>query len=157
MNIRLTLVILSFLISVSVFAQVRTVKSFVYDGNTISDLSLTLNPNGTFKYLYNYDQIFDMACGTYKIIRDTVILNYEFDENDTCCNIENRKVIWDKASLLQNRPYRLFLKGVKLYDIENGTVKFRRKFPLRTNRNKILIQDNYYLIEKRYAKKPTLF
>lgn len=158
MNIRFLLVVLlSCLVTVSVFAQIKSVKKFVNDGNTVASTNLTLKTDGTFKYFYSYDQIFDMGCGIYTIVKDTVTLTYQFDENDACCNVEKRKVVWSKADILNQRPERLLLKGRKLYLIENGTVRFKAKFPLRTDMNKVVIQDNYYLIEKAYAQKATWY
>ena len=137
------------------FAQIKKTKTFIYDGNGMEHIALTLRSDGTFKYLMTYDQIFDMGCGNYKMKMDTVLFEYQFDENDDCCNTEKHEIIWGKGDLIENRPSRLYLVGSKLYKIEDGKVYFKAKFPLRTNENAVVLQDNYYLIDKKYAKKST--
>jgi hypothetical protein len=137
------------------FAQIKKTTTFVYDGNGLEHITLTLRSNGTFKYLQSYDQTFDMGCGKYQSKKDTIILDYKFDENDDCCNTEKREIIWSKGDLIDHRPDSLLLLGSKIYNIVDGRVKLRAKFPLRTNMNKVVMQDNYDLIEKRLAQKAT--
>jgi hypothetical protein len=97
-----------------------------------------------------------MGCGTYRVARDTIFLTYKYNENDTCCNTEKQKVIWGNDDLIPYRPDTLILKDRKLYRIEDNKVIYKSRFPLRTNSSKIRLQDNYFLIEEKYAQKAKL-
>ena len=95
---------------------------------------VTLNNDSTFKYEFNFDVNWDLACGTYRLKKDLIIFSYTSDMYDTLnCNTDRVNYLKDEYGKneflpgstidLRYRPDTLLIEGSKLYQVDGGVVK----------------------------------
>lgn len=53
-----------------------------------SSCYLIINSDGTFKYKYRWDLQWDVACGQYEVIGDSIFFSYQSDMFDRQCNTD---------------------------------------------------------------------
>ncbi len=114
-------IILYLFISFSTYGQINLRGKYIDD--SLNEYNyLIFNLDSTFKYRYAFSLMHDIACGEYKINKDTILLYYLTDMRDTCCNKELDVAFHYNSSISLPRPSKLFYRNEKLYMIENGKV-----------------------------------
>jgi hypothetical protein len=120
--------------------------------------SITLQDDFTFKFKFNYDMQWDLACGTFRINRDTIFFYYRSDMFDETCNTEKEGFLNDesrKEELMaagesidkRFRPDSILIEGKKLFNIVNGKV-YRGRYSVSRKRHRYLrkyFSRKYYL------------
>lgn len=122
----------------SVLAFGQASLSGIFSRNDYPSISIVFNSDLTFKYRFSFDESWDIACGSYLIKKDTVLLFYLSDYNDTICNSPQTNILFiqtkningqtQKSAIIfgtvdkRHRPDSLFRIGDRLFLIDNGTI-----------------------------------
>jgi hypothetical protein len=88
-----------------------------------------LNPDKSFKFKFNFDLQWDLACGQYKVKGDTIFFTYNKDMFDSDCNNERVNVTDTSGVISQDaidkrfRPITALLLKNKIQTIKTGDIQ----------------------------------
>jgi hypothetical protein len=122
------------LLSLETFGQINIGGKYSRDDYPSSFIILT--NDSTFKYQFNFDINWDLACGTYKLKKNLIIFSYTSDMYDTInCNTDRVNYLKDKDGKdefvlgttidMRFRPDTLMISGPKLYQVDKGVVRVK--------------------------------
>jgi hypothetical protein len=122
----------------SVLTLSQASLSGTFSRSDYPSIFITFNRDLTFKYRFSFDESWDIACGSYLIRKDTVLLFYVSDYNDTICNSPQTNILFTQTKNIngptqktaivfgtvdkRHRPNSLFRIDNRLFLIDNGTV-----------------------------------
>lgn len=99
-------------------------SNFAEHGFFITEVAF--KSDSTFEYLWGGDTMWDNGKGCYALVKDTVLLNYFPDENNTFID-ETGKVWQDEGIVHPNRPSKLLFRHGRIWTLTLNNKRDKRK------------------------------